>query len=374
MTSRERVQCILEGGVPDRVAVDIGSTASAFTNGTHQRLKEYFHVQSADITTRPDESASYYNDELLEKMGGDFRHVFLLPPDNYNFTIDETGAGYTEWGLKKVRKQGLMQLCNNPLADAEIEDIDSYPWPDPYAPGRDRGLRERAAYLYHNTDYALASRAVSHGIFELAWELRGIENFLCDLMVDKEFAERLMDKILEIQIGMYDVLLSACGEYLQIVETGDDYGTQTGPFMSPELFEEMILPRRKKLNDFIKSKAPHVKIFHHTCGSVYRLMEPLIASGIDILNPVQPGAAEMDTERLKREFGDRIIFHGGIDEQHALIGPLEGLKEEMQIRMNTLGKNGGYIMAPTSNFQDDMPLENIVHFAEMAKEIGRYAK
>lgn len=372
MTSRERVQCILDRKKPDRVAIDIGSTASAFTNGTHQRLKEYFGITSEDIVVRPDESAAYYNDELIEKMGGDFRHVFLLPPDNYHFTVDENGYGYTEWGLKKVRKQGLMQLCNNPLEDAEIEDIDSYPWPDPYAPGRDRGLRERAEYLYNHTDCAIASRAVSHGFFELAWELRGMANFLADLIADPEFAGHLMDKILEIQIGMYDVLLSACGEYLQIVETADDYGTQMGPIMSPQLFEEMILPRRKKFNDFIRSKAPHVKIFHHTCGSVYRLMDQLIACGIDILNPVQPGAAEMDTYRLQREYGDRILFHGSIDEQHALIGTQEDLEKEMRTRLDSLGRDGGYILAPTSNFQDDMPLENIVHFVEMAKRLGQY--
>ena len=122
----------------------------------------------------------------------------------------------------------------------------------------------------HYTDYAIAARAVSHGFFELAWELRGMENLLMDMLIDKDFANRLMDKILEIQIGFYDVLLSACGEYLQVVETGDDYGTQRGPIMSPELFWEMIVPRRKKLNDFIRSKAPQAKIFHHTCGSVYR--------------------------------------------------------------------------------------------------------
>lgn len=371
MTSRERVLCVLNHEKPDRIPVDIGSTASGFVNDTFFRLKEYYDIQDGDILIRPDESAAYYNDKLLDKMGGDFRHVFLLPPEDYHFVVDKDGYGITEWGLKKRRLNGMMQLCSNPLENAEIEDIETYPWPDPYAKGRANGLRERAKYLYENTDYAIAARAMSHGIFELAWELRGMENFLADMIADKEFAEALLDKILEIQIGFYDVLLTECGEYLHVVETGDDYGTQTGPFMSPELFEEMILPRRKKLNDFIKSKAPQVKIFHHTCGSVYKLMDQLIACGIDILNPVQPGALDMDTERLQREYGDRIIFHGGIDEQTALIGPLSGLKREMEVRVKTLGKNGLYIMAPTSNFQNDMPLENIVNFVSLAHEVGK---
>lgn len=374
MTSRERVACVLNHQTPDRVPVDIGSTASGIVNDTFFKLKNYYGITSEDICFRPDESAAYYNDDLLEKLGGDFRHLFLVPPTDYHFEFDKDGYGVNEWGIRKKRVSGVcIQHCSTPLEDAEIEDLDTYPWPDPYAPGRDRGIRERAKYLYEHTDYAIAARAVSHGLFELSWELRGMENFLVDMMTDKEFANKLLDKILELQIGYYDVLLSACGEYVQIVETADDYGTQKAQFMSNALFREMILPRRKKLNEFIRTKAPQAKIFHHTCGSVYGLMEELIECGIDILNPVQPLAKGMDTDRLEREFGDRLIFHGSIDEQTALIGSIEDLKEEMRRRIGTLGRHGGYIMAPTSNFQNDMPLENIVNFTKLAHELGQYA-
>lgn len=372
MNPRERVACVLNHQKPDRVPIDIGSTASGFSNDTFFRLKDYYGIRSEDFLNRPDESAAYYNDELLEKMGGDFRHVFLMPADGYRFTVGADGCGVTEWGLRKRRLNGMMQNCSNPLADAEIADIDVFAWPDPCAPGRTRGLRERAERLYRHTDYAVASRAVSHGFFELAWELRGMENFLADLIADKKFANRLLDKLLDLQIGFYDALLTQCGRYVQVVETADDYGTQNGPIMSPSLFREMILPRRRKLNDFIKSKAPQAKIFHHTCGSVYLLLDDLIECGIDILNPVQPRAKDMDTDRLQREYGDRLIFHGAIDEQVALVGPGEGLRAEMRERIRTLGRDGGYILAPTSNFQNDMPLENIVRFSEFAKELGRY--
>ena len=133
-----------------------------------------------------------------------------------------------------------------------------------------------------------------------------MENFLVDMMTEKEFAGYLLDQILDIQMAMYDVLLKDAGKYVQMVETADDYGTQKGPMMSPELFREMILPRRRKLNDFIRSKAPNAKIFHHTCGSVYKLIPDLIEAGIDVLNPIQHSAAEMDTYRLQEEFGDKI--------------------------------------------------------------------
>lgn len=375
MTSRERVQLILDHKKPDRVAVDLGSTASGFTNPTMKRVKEYFGITGGDIVFRPDESAAVYNDKVLEKIGSDFRHVFLMPPESAKTGFDGQDTAVTEWGIQKTMKTGLSQNSSNPLEDADsIGDLKAYPWPDPYAPGRDRGLKERIEDLYYNTDYALAARAVSHGFFELAWELRGMENFLVDMMTEKDFAGYLLDQILDIQMAMYDVLLKDAGKYVQMVETADDYGTQKGPMMSPQLFREMILPRRRKLNDFIRSKAPHAKIFHHTCGSVYKLIPDLIEAGIDVLNPIQHSAAEMDTYRLQEEFGDRLIFHGAIDEQTALIYGKDVLKREMEERIRSLGKDGGYIMAPTSNFQDDMPLENIVNFAAMAKETGTYTR
>lgn len=373
MTSRERVQLILNHKMSDRVAVDLGSTASGFTNPTMKRVKEYFGIDGGDIVFRPDESASVYNDEVLERIGSDFRHVFLMPPENASAGFQGTDMAVNEWGMQKTLKAGLAQNSSNPLADADsIEDLKRYPWPDPYAAGRDRGIKERIEDLYYHTDYALAARAVSHGFFELAWELRGMENFLVDMMSEKKFANYLLDQILDIQMGLYDVLLKDAGKYVQMVETADDYGAQNGPLMSPELFREMILPRRRKLNEFIRTKAPQAKIFHHTCGSVYRLIPDLIETGIDVLNPIQHSAAEMDTYRLQEEFGDRLIFHGAIDEQTALIYGQDVLKREMEERVRSLGKDGGYIMAPTSNFQDDMPIENIVNFAAMAKEIGVY--
>ena len=374
MTSRERVQTILDHKMPDRVAVDIGSTASGLTDPTMKRVKDYFHISSEDIVFRPDESASRYNDDVLEALGSDFRHVFLMPPEGADWSFDENGHAMTDWGIQKTMKTNLAQNSSCPLANADsIDDLRHYSWPDPYAPGRDRGIRERIKDLYENTTYALAARSVSHGIFELSWELSGMEKMLVDMMINKDFANYLLDKILDIQMGMYDVLLTPCGEYVQMVETADDYGTQRGPIMSPDLFEEMILPRRKKLNDFIRSKAPHAKIFHHTCGSVYRLLPDILETGVDVLNPVQPSAAEMDTYRLAEEFGDKVIFHGSIDEQTGLVYGKDVVRKQMKERVESLGKNGGDIMAPTSNFQDDMPLENIVNFAKWGKEIGDYS-
>ncbi len=371
-TPRERVALILNHQEADRVPLDIGSTAGSFTNTTFKMLKKHFGITSEDLVPRPDASAAYYNDDLLEALGSDFRHIFLMPPDSWSFEPDENGTTRSEWGMEKRKIEGLTEIVSAPLKDATVDDLASYPWPDPEDPGRVRGLKERIEHLYNNTDYALASRAVSHGFFELAWELRGMENFMVDMLVDREFAEALLDKTLEIQMGLYTALLKDAGPYLQVVETADDYGMQTGPLMSVELFRELIKPRRKKLNEHIKSLAPNCKVFHHTCGSVFDLLPDLMEAGVDILNPCQPLAAKMDSEGLKKEFGNKICFHGAIDEQAALPGTIEQLEAEIEKRIDALSPGGGYIVASTSNIQDDTPLENILFYIKKVKDYGVY--
>jgi uroporphyrinogen decarboxylase len=140
---------------------------------------------------------------------------------------------------------------------------------------------------------------------------------MTDLFLNKQFVHKLMGKLLETSIGFYDVLLEQAGQYLHIVETQDDYGHQNSLFFSPKTFREMIKPYRAELNAFIKKKAPDAKIFIHTCGAVAELVDDLIDCGVEVLNPVQPLAQGMDTGNLKKRFGDKVVFHGGIDLQKA---------------------------------------------------------
>ncbi len=380
MTSRERVLRALSHKEPDRVPIDIGGKACNMTSKTLFRIKDHFGITSDDIWNRPFESAAFYNDEVVERLGSDFRHIFLMPSDLETLQkgddgiirLSEDGTISNEWGFQYKFIDGMSTIVNAPLAEAEISDIATYPWPDPKAPGRTAGLVERARHLFEETDYAVEARAVSHGFFELSHELRGFENFLMDLYINKDFAHTLLDKMLEIQMEMYSVLLQNTGKYVHVVQTADDYGMQTGLLMSPEIWREFMKPRRKALNEHIQSLAPQAKIFHHTCGSVYPIIPDFIEIGIDILNPVQPLATDMDPGKLKAEFGDEICFHGAIDQQEALPGTVEKLDEEIQLRMQQLKPGGGYIVAPTSNIQDDVPLENILFYYDAIKRYGQY--
>jgi uroporphyrinogen decarboxylase len=373
-TPRERVLKVINHEEADRVPIDVGSTAASFVDPVFFKLRDHFNIKTKLEPFRPWEGAAYYDDDLLEALSTDFRHLYLLPPSNFSIDVDKDGTFRDVWGVKRRKMREQMEIAGHPLKEAKtIEDIDNYPyWPDIHDAGRIKGLKERAEYLYYKTDYAIASRVPSHGIFELSWELRGMDNLLVDMMVNKEFANHLLDKVLEMRMGLYDLLLTPIGKYLQIVETCDDYGTQIGPIMSPSLYREMIKPRRKKLNDFIKSKAPQAKIFYHTCGSVFELIPDIIETGVDILNPIQPSAKDMDSFKLKKEFGDLLCFHGGIDVQTSLRGSKADVEKEVKTRIKALAPGGGYILATTTNAQIDIPVENILYWLEIAKKFGRY--
>ena len=157
---------------------------------------------------------------------------------------------------------------------------------------------------------------------------------------------------------------------MDIVETGDDYGTQHSLMLSPDCLEEFILSRRKRLNDMIKEKAPGAKIFLHSCGAVKRCIPNLIACGVDILNPVQTAAADMNPYDLKREFGDAICFHGGVDTQQALRGTVDDVEEEVKKMLDAMNHRGGYILTSCNHIQNDIPVENIIAMFEAAKKYG----
>ena len=154
----------------------------------------------------------------------------------------------------------------------------------------------------------------------------------------------------------------------------DDLGTQGGPLISPDMYRRLIKPRQQELFSFIKKKAPHAKIFFHSCGSVYHFIGDLIEAGVDILNPVQVAAADMDSKRLKKEFGNDVVFWGGgVDTQRVLpYGTPQEVRDEVKRRLDDLAPSGGFVFATVHNIQGDVPPENIVAMWETLQEYGSY--
>ena len=376
MDSRERVLTAFDHQEPDRVPLTLGGTSSNITDKAYFKLKEYLGLKGEVKPYRYGHTGNIYDDRILDALGTDYRYLLLHHPDDSHLTYLSSSSFIDEWGVRNEVVGGYGSRVGHPLAEATLADLDDYPWPDPRRPGTqilNEGLKERAKYLYNETGYAIVARAAMSTAFleNGAW-LCGYENFLMKLMLDKPFACTLIDKILDIQLAMYDTLLEGVGDYVHIVETAEDYGTQTSLLISPETYREMIMPARKKLNAFIRSKAPHAKIYHHTCGAVSKLIPDLIDSGIDILNPVQPLATGMESAELKAKWGQTLCFDGGIDTQHAMPGTVKDVEVEVARRILAFGPGGGYSLGCSNHIQDDVPPENVVALFEIARELGRY--
>jgi len=181
-----------------------------------------------------------------------------------------------------------------------------------------------------------------------------------DLQRNPEYACRMMDIITDHFFCIIKNALKVVGDNVDIVLAGDDMGTQQSTLFSPEVYRRLIKPRHKLLFDVIKTK-PDLKMALHSCGSISSLLEDLIEMGVDAINPVQINAANMEPERLKEEFGDRLTFWGGIDTQKVLpFGSPDEVRREVRRIIDILGRNGGYVLNSVHNIQSDVPPENVV--------------
>jgi len=202
--------------------------------------------------------------------------------------------------------------------------------------------------------------------------LTGYEKWFIDMKLNPEFYFALSDKLLEIGFGMIDNFIATVGDCLDIVVTYDDMGTQEGLFCSHKDYVKFIKPYEKRMIERIK-KYTNAKILRHSCGSIYEVIPDYIEIGVDILNPVQPLAKNMEPWRLKKEFGKYLTFCGGIDIQRLLpYGTVEEVKQGVKEVIKAYAPGGGYILAPSHNIEPDTPPENIVAMYEAAKEYGKY--
>lgn len=374
MMPRQRVLQALNHMEPDKVPTSLGGTAHKIADSRYKLLKEHFGIQGDGPCRLTGAYLSYSDNRLLDALGTDVRYVHLRPPTGYMENIAADGTWVDQWGLThRVIQGGYYELGGTPLAEAKIDDIEKYSWPDPHDPARIVGLREEVEDLYNNTDYAISAyRPMISGIFEMAHFLCGMEKLLTDMITNKTFVDALLWKLTEVQGEVLKVYLDTVGPYVQIVEWADDVGSQNGPMFSPQMYKTLILEKHAYLARIVKEKAPKAKFMLHSCGSVKRFIPYFIEAGFDILNPVQPLAKDMDPAKLKAEFGRDISFLGGVDVQQTMRGPVDGVRAEVKRRIEELGPGGGFVLAPSHNFGDDVPLENILAFFETAVQYGNY--
>jgi uroporphyrinogen decarboxylase len=171
---------------------------------------------------------------------------------------------------------------------------------------------------------------------------------------------------------LYGRYLEEVGEFVQMVHTSDDLGTQTAPYFSLEMYREMIKPKQKELMAHIKDKT-EAKIFYHSDGAISTLIDDLMEIGVDILNPIEPAVKGMDPSILKKSFGEKLSFHGGISQQQVLSkGTPDQVREEVKQRIRELCRGGGYILAAAQTIVPEIPAENIVEMFRAARQYGTY--
>ena len=267
LSHRERVRRALNQTEPDRVPLDLGGRVTSIHCEEYQKLTGRLGINT---TVQLDPFYSVMNPDfrVLERLGVDFYYLFLKGPEYIVAKENPNGTYDNQWGIT-VKKMGThSQRVTHPLEDADLNDLDSFAWPAPNQPERTTGLRDKARELYEDTDYALVAAPVNGGIFEFGQHLRGMSNFLIDLLVNKDFANALLDRLLEVQIGLWEVFIDAVGDFVEIAQLADDFGAQDNMLISPDLFLIIISAAFSPLSSLKVSKLTFLR-------TSYSLLPPI---------------------------------------------------------------------------------------------------
>ena len=343
MTSKERVKAALARRPTDHVPVDLWATPE-----THGRLRAHFGVCC--------------DEDVRLALGVDLRTVGPkctgpeLPPT-------ESGALRDIWGVERTRVDSgaaqYLEVSRYPLAEVEsVAEVDAYPWPDPTAYDFDEVARQGEAAGEHYL-VNVGHRLNRTSLLKCAMYLRGMDTFLMDLTLRPELAQAIIKHVTDYYLAHNERTFEAGRGLVDAFMLGDDFGTQDGLLVGAECWREFFAPG---LREFAaQARSYGLTVMMHSCGAVRELIDDFVELGVEVLNPVQVRAAGMAIEGLKRDFGDRIAFYGGIDIQETLPrGTVEEVEREVADTIQVLGADGGYILAPTHNIQVDTPVENVL--------------
>jgi len=377
MTHRERVLTTLKRRPPDRVPVDLGGTlASTINIHAYRRLMSHLGF-GADppIAYLSRRSNSVLPDErLLATLEVDCRAVILDNPDANPERQLPDGSLYDEWGItwRHVGEGQHFINADGPFYNQEPAPalVEKFVWPDPLDPGRFRTLRRQADNHRARTDAALILVLGVGPVHQLQF-MRGYAAALEDLIVAPDFVHAFMERYADFWVRLTERALQEVGALVDLAMFGDDLGTQQGPVMSPALYRRLIKPYHARMVQAVKGFGKPVLL--HSCGSVAAFIPDLIELGFDALHPIQVSARDMDSARLKREYGRAITFWGAVDTQRVLpLGTPQEVREEVRRRIADLGPGGGYVLGAVHNIQAEVPVENILAMFEAAREFGKY--
>ena len=399
-TSRERVLGALRHEETDRIPIDFGGMASTGIMAiAYTRLKEHLGVTKGQTRVFDmEQQLAEVEPEILTRFGVDVIALensmgetqpglwkpWKLPdgtacqvPASVDLKPDTENGGWLIWenGIPTLRMSASSFYFSesfHPLAEmTSPEELEQIPRPV-ISEEELKFLEMRAKALYQHTDFAIIAN-YGGSILEAGNSLRGFTRFMMDLAKGGAFVEDLIGGIVETQLSNLSLYLQAVGDYVQIIQFGDDLGMQDRPLMSRSMYQKYLMPGHQKLFQHVHQNS-NCAVFLHSCGSIYPLIPDLITAGIDILNPVQTSAKNMDPKLLKEDFGDQITFWGGgCDTQRVLpFATPDEVAKHVRERVKILTPGGGFVFNPIHNIQADVPPENIKAMFKAALEF-RYA-
>ena len=377
-TPRDRFLAAVERRPGQGVSWDLGYGVTGFTRVAHQNLCRHLGIELKNQAFWSVMLQTVYPDAgLNDRICGDLRLVSVRAPVD---VPDEPLGGSDlaeyedEWGLvRRLSANGLYyDIVKSPLENCRTAADCSRAIRLPQHPReRAEGLRTEAEAI-RESGYAVGASCFA-GIFEMLFWLRGFRNAYLDFARDPRVVEVVMDHLLDVQKAFWGAICDELNGLLDVALLTEDLGTQRGPMISPSHFESIVRPRIAELIAHIKSRCPGVRILLHSCGAIFPFIPDLIEIGVDLLNPVQLGAAGMDPHRLKAEFGSDVVFHGAVDIQEILChGSVKEVKEHVEFLIDVLGTGGGYVVAPSHCVQADVPPENIVALVDTVHEAAAY--
>lgn len=346
MTSKERVLATFDHEEPDRVPAWCGSSPE-FWN----KAKTALHLE---------------DEPLRMRFGDDFRRVYARysGPD---FPQRENSIYRTVFGVER-HGMGYGQPIDHPLESATVKDIDGYAWPDP--------AWMDVSHIRAEAEASGGRYAILGGDWSPFWhdaiDLMGMETLYLKMYDDPAVVHSLMKHLVDYYAEVSMRIFDAADGAIDIFFIGNDFGSQTGPLLGPDLFREFILPHIVRLVDL--GHQYRLKVQMHCCGGYAPLLPGLIEAGLDGLHAIQPCCHGMDLSRLKNEFGRKILLNGAIDSHHVLINGTPGsVRQSTREVLKIMMPGGGYVAgASHDSILEETPVENIVAMFDAIREFGSY--
>ncbi len=352
MTSRERVRAAFAHEEPDRVPVWCGASPEFIT-----KAKRHLGIENTE--------------DLFVRFGDDFRRVTALyagPAHRHpSLGLPEGVACRTVFGVEH-RGVGCGIPLNPPLAQASLEEVHDYAWPDPNWIDVSQVRSQAAAW---GRQYAILGGDWSP-FWHDANELLGMETLMCKMHDDPQIVDAVLDHAVSYYFQVNQRIFAAAADLIDVFFIGNDFGSQAGPLIGPGPFRRFIAPPLRRLTGLARDYG--LKVMMHCCGSFAPLMPAMVEAGIDGLQALQPCTPDMAPASLKTRFGSQLLFNGCIDSHHVLIKGTPALtRNRTREVLEVMKPGGGYVVSASHDYiLEETPVENVLAMFDAAREFGRY--